>query len=88
MEVKVCIGEFCHFNGAEIVVKRLQELLHNHNASEPIALKGCFCIRKCQEAGVAVQVEDDVHTVTPDAIDDFFHNVILPALPAPPTLSS
>ncbi|MCG8572283.1 MAG: (2Fe-2S) ferredoxin domain-containing protein [Spirochaetes bacterium] len=77
MEIKVCIGDYCHLKGSEIVVKRLQELLHQHQLNNNFLIKGCFCMGHCQEEGISVQLEDQFFKVKKDDVDQFFQKNIL-----------
>lgn len=76
MEIKVCIGDFCHVNGAEVVVKRLKELIASSGMDASVELKGSFCMRKCQEPGVTVQLDDKKFKVMSNKVDEFFNKEI------------
>lgn len=82
MNVKVCIGDYCHLHGAEVVVQTFQRLLERYDTHGQIQLKGCFCIRHCTSDGVAVQVKETVHKVLPEDAEQFFQTIIQPALTA------
>lgn len=79
MEIKVCIGDYCHLKGAEVVVKTFQELLKQHNLDRELNLKGCFCMRRCREDGVSVLVGDEFYKVDYEKVEEFFHTVIKPS---------
>ena len=74
MKIKVCIGSSCHLKGSRRVVDRLQELVHEAGLDEKIELEGMFCIGKCEQ-GVCVLVDDELHSVSPDHVDEFFAEV-------------
>lgn len=78
MEINVCIGEYCHLHGAEIVVKTIRALLDERNSQDAIGLKGCFCMRKCKEEGVSVQIDGTIHKVNAEEAEDFFAGVMAP----------
>jgi len=78
MELKVCIGEFCHLKGAERVIKGLQELCKNSKVE--VTFTGCFCLGKCKEPGVTVQYMDKQYKVVCSEVEDFFHKVIVSKL--------
>ena len=80
MEIKVCIGDYCHLHGAETIVQMFQALLQRDQLAEQIHLKGCFCMRRCKDPGVSVQVGATVHKVEPEQAATFFETVIRPSL--------
>lgn len=77
MKITVCIGDFCHINGSEIVIRTLQNLFETHNVKASIELTGSFCMRKCQEPGVSVIVNGTAFKVLPEHTEDFFTEHIL-----------
>ncbi len=79
MEVRVCIGEFCHLQGSEIVTRTFMELAEKEGLGERLSLKGVFCLGKCQEAGVSVKVGDTVHKLKYEDAERFFREVLVPA---------
>ncbi|HTX71397.1 MAG TPA: (2Fe-2S) ferredoxin domain-containing protein [Rectinemataceae bacterium] len=82
MEVRVCIGDFCHLQGSEIVTRVFMELAEQEQLGPLFDFKGVFCLGKCQEEGVSVRVGDRVHKVNRDNAEEFFREVILPAVRA------
>lgn len=76
MTIKVCIGEFCHLQGAEEVVRAVQSRLTEDDRDHHIELVGCFCMNKCSEDGVSIQVDDVRYTVLPQDIDRFLDSRI------------
>ncbi len=82
MEVRICIGEFCHLKGSEIVTRVFMELAEKEGLGEALDLKGVFCLGKCQEQGVSVKVGEVIHKLNYEDAEKFFHGVILPALKA------
>ena len=75
MKVIVCIGSSCHIKGSRQVVEELQYLIAQNNLGDKVELGGTFCMGKCQE-GVCVTVDDNVHSVSPDTVKDFFEKEI------------
>ncbi len=71
MKVVVCIGSSCHIKGSRNVVERLQTLIAEENLGDKVELGGTFCMGQCQ-AGVCVSVDDEVHSVTAETVDEFF----------------
>jgi NADH:ubiquinone oxidoreductase subunit E len=82
MEVRICIGEFCHLQGSEIVARTFMDLAEKAGLGGSLSLKGVFCLGKCQEAGVSVKVGDKVHKLKYEDAEGFFRDVILPAVSA------
>lgn len=77
MKVSVCIGSSCHIKGSRQVVEQLQYLIHENGLDEKVNLGGTFCMGKCQQ-GVCVTVDDQFYSVSPDTVQDFFRDAILP----------
>lgn len=75
MKVTVCIGSSCHIKGSRQVVERLQTLINENNIADKVELGGTFCLGKCQQ-GVCVTVDEEFFSVTPETVDEFFHNEI------------
>ena len=76
LKVTVCIGSSCHIKGSRQVVEQLQYLISENNLGEKVELGGTFCMGKCQ-LGVCVTVNDEVHSVTPENVSEFFAKEIL-----------
>ena len=76
LKITVCIGSSCHIKGSRQVVEQLQYLIGENNLGEKVELGGTFCMGQCQN-GVCVKVNDDLHSVTPDSVNDFFASEIL-----------
>lgn len=81
MKITVCIGSSCHLKGSRQVVEQLQYLIAENNLKDKIELGGTFCMGKCQK-GVCVTVDDDFYSLTPDTVDSFFENDIMPRVNA------
>ena len=76
IKITVCIGSSCHIKGSRQVVEQLQYLIAENNLGEKVELGGTFCMGQCQK-GVCVKVNDDLHSVTPDSVNNFFASEIL-----------
>ena len=76
IKITVCIGSSCHIKGSRQVVEQLQYLIAENNLGEKVELGGTFCMGQCQK-GVCVKVNEDLHSVTPDSVSDFFASEIL-----------
>ncbi len=75
MKVTVCIGSSCHIKGSRQVVEGLQYLLDEAGLNDKVELGGTFCMGKCQ-LGVCVTVDDQLYSVTPETVRDFFNKEI------------
>lgn len=71
MKITVCIGSSCHIKGSRQVVEQLQYLISENNLGDQIELGATFCMGRCQQ-GVCVTVDGEVHSVSPDTVQNFF----------------
>ena len=76
MKITVCIGSSCHIKGSRQVVEQLQTLIAENGLGDKVDLGGTFCLGNCQ-AGVCVTVDDELHSVSPDTVDEFFKTAVL-----------
>ncbi|MCI5739524.1 MAG: NAD(P)H-dependent oxidoreductase subunit E [Ruminococcus sp.] len=76
MKVTVCIGSSCHLKGSRQIVERLQALVAEKDLKEKVELSGKFCMGNCQN-GVCVTVDDELFSVSPETVDEFFQTNIL-----------
>ena len=81
MKVTVCIGSYCHLKGSRTVAERLRERIAAENLEDKIDLAGTFCMGNCRD-DVSVSIEDEVFSVSPETVDSFFENEVLPRLNA------
>ena len=75
MKVTICIGSSCHLKGSRQVVSALQTLISENNLGDKVELNGTFCLGKCQQ-GVCVTIDDNVYSVSPDTVNEFFEENI------------
>lgn len=76
--VKVCVGSSCHIRGGTGTLKALENLIQNSGNSELVDLSADLCLDNCMEAPNVV-VDGTVHGgVTPERVEAFFRDVILP----------
>ena len=75
MNITVCIGSACHIKGSRRVVEQLQYLIEKEKLNDKIELSGTFCTGNCQK-GVCVTVDGELHTVSPEDVNEFFENVV------------
>ena len=71
MKITVCIGSSCHIKGSRQVVMQLQQLIAENNLGDKVELGGTFCMGNCQ-AGVCVSVDNEVFSVSPETVAEFF----------------
>lgn len=79
MKVTVCIGSSCHIKGSRQVVDEMQKLIRENGLGDKVELAGTFCLGECQK-GVCVKIEDEVFSVTPDTVGEFFDKNVLAAV--------
>lgn len=79
MKITICIGSSCHIKGSRQVVGQLQELVSERGLEDKIELSGAFCMNNCQK-GVCVTVDDELYSVSPETVKDFFENTVLQKL--------
>ena len=76
IKVTVCIGSSCHIKGSRQVVEKLRVKIAEQNLGDKVELAGTFCMGKCQ-LGVCVAIGDEVFSVTPENVEEFFQNEVL-----------
>ena len=76
MKVTICIGSSCHLKGSKQIIEKLQALVAENNLKEKVDLAGKFCMGNCAE-GVCVSIGEQIYSVQPDNVQEFFKNEIL-----------
>ena len=76
LKITVCIGSSCHIKGSRQVVEKLQELISDKKIEDKVELGGTFCLGNCQK-GVSVTVDGELHSVSPETVEEFFAKEIL-----------
>lgn len=79
IKITVCIGSSCHIKGSRQVVEQLQYLIAKNNLNDKVELSGTFCMGKCQN-GVCVKVNDELLSLTPDQVNEFFEKNVVEKL--------
>ena len=79
IKITVCIGSSCHIKGSRQVVEQLQYLIAKNNLNDKVELSGTFCMGKCQN-GVCVKVNDELFSLTPDQVTEFFEKNVVEKL--------
>lgn len=77
MKITVCIGSSCHLKGSRQVVEQLQYLIAQHNLKDKVELGGTFCMGNCQK-GVCVTLDGELHSLSPETVNEFFQTQVLP----------
>ena len=81
MKITVCIGSYCHLKGSRTVAELLRGRIAAEKLEDKINLSGTFCMGNCREH-VPVSIDDEVFSVSPETVDSFFENEVLPRLNA------
>ena len=76
IKITVCIGSSCHIKGSRQVVESLQALIAERELADKVELGGTFCMGQCQN-GVCVTIGDEVFSVSPDTVVNFFDNEVM-----------
>ena len=77
MKITVCIGSSCHLKGSQQVVEQLKTLAEQ--LDDDVELCGAFCTGNCTN-GVSVIVNDELFSVQPDDVKQFFTVEVLSRL--------
>ncbi len=81
LEVKVCVGSSCHVKGGSITLKALEALIDKKDLSDKIDLRADLCLGNCLDAPNVV-VDGEVYGgITPEKVENFFLDQIMPRLP-------
>lgn len=79
MQITICLGSSCHLKGCNNVLKSLQILVRDNGLSDKVDITGAFCTGNCV-AGVCVTIDDELFSVTPETVDQFFKEEVLTRL--------
>lgn len=71
MKVTICIGSSCHLKGSKQIIEGLQYMVDENGLEDRIDLCGAFCMKNCVN-GVSVSIDDEIFSVTPEKIREFF----------------
>ena len=81
MKITVCIGSYCHLKGSRTVAELLRGRIAAEKLEDKINLRGTVCVGNCRD-DVSVSIDDEVFSVSPETVDSFFENEVLPRLNA------
>ena len=76
MKITICIGSSCHLKGSRPIIEEMQRLVERNNLKDKIELCGAFCMGDCVN-GVSVKIDDELFSVKPDTVKEFFENEVL-----------
>lgn len=76
LKVTVCVGSSCHIKGSRQVVEGLKKIIAENGVSDKVELAGTFCMGKCEQ-GVCVTIGEEVFSVSPDTVKEFYEKEIL-----------
>ena len=82
MKITICVGSSCHLKGSRQVVEELEKLIEEKGLKDQIIIEGIFCLGLCEKTGVNVKIDEERFSVTPETVDTFFNNEVLPRLKA------
>ncbi len=76
--ITVCIGSACHLKGSRQVLEALRDRIAAHpELTGAVELASAFCMGDCTH-GVCVNVGDAHFSVSPETVDSFFTQHVLP----------
>ena len=75
--LKICVGSSCHLKGSFEVVQQLKQLVEDHHLNDQVEMQASFCMKNCQR-GVCVAVDDEIFSVSPYTVSEFFRQDFLP----------
>lgn len=78
LEVRVCVGSSCHVRGGTRTLKALAALIDAAALGGKIELKADLCLDNCLEAPNVVVAGKTHGGVTPDRVEAFFNDCIVP----------
>ena len=78
MKLTICLGSESRLKGSSRVVSGLRDLITTNGLSEEVILTGTF--NEAPVTGVAVWVDDQIFSVTPENVAEFFKTQVLDKL--------
>lgn len=81
MDLVVCVGEKCHLNGSELVLKSFMDIIAAEKLESSLQIKASFCIGECaSNEQVSVRLGDAVFQADPENPRQAFTTHVRPAL--------
>lgn len=78
IELSVCIGSSCHLKGSYNVIQVFQQMIEDNSLHDKLDFKATFCMKQCQNKGVAVSVNGKNYDLTPETAREFFTTILMP----------
>ncbi|MBP3320851.1 MAG: (2Fe-2S) ferredoxin domain-containing protein [Clostridia bacterium] len=76
--IQVCVGSACHLKGSQEIVTLFQNAVEEYHLEDEVVLSGSFCMGKCSQTGVTVQIDEQIHVgVTKEEFKNFFKTYVL-----------
>lgn len=75
MKVTICIGSSCHLKGSRSIIESLQKFVEDDKLNDKIELSGAFCMKNCVN-GVSVKIGDEIFSVSPGNVEEFYEKNI------------
>ena len=79
-EISVCIGSSCHLRGSYNIVQAFLQLIEENSLHDKVHLKGSFCMKECDQAGVNINLNGEIFNISPESAFDFFNEKILTSI--------
>ena len=76
MDVAISLGSFCYFKWANNIVVVLNSLIKQRCLENQVKLRGSFCMGMCPSEEVSIKIADDMFSVNPNEIAEFFETKI------------
>ena len=78
MKLTICLGSESRLKGSSRVVSEIRNLITTNGLSEKVILTGTF--NEAPVTGVAVWVDQEIFSVTPENVEEFFRTQVLEKL--------
>lgn len=76
LDVAISLGSFCYFKWANNIVVVLNSLIKQRCLENQVKLRGSFCMGMCPSEEVSIKIADDMFSVNPNEIAEFFETKI------------
>jgi NADH-quinone oxidoreductase subunit G len=86
--VSVCVGTNCYLKGSYDTLQKLSAMAQEAGLADRLDFKATFCFERCKKSP-NVKVGDTIYgEVTPDTVERFFQETVLPALEGKETVAT
>ncbi len=77
----ICVGSSCHLTGSHEIVELIQNEVTKNHLEDDVVMSGCFCLGKCNRAGVSVRIGEEIYTgITRDNFREFWDKTVMTAI--------